>query len=52
MPAEERLEVAEIDYRRILEERHNFDWAGHYARPDVTRLEVNWQSEVLATTTD
>jgi len=34
MPAEERLEVAEIDYRRILEERHNFDWAGHYARPE------------------
>lgn len=36
--AEEALRVAEIDHGRILEERQNFDPAGHYSRPDVTRL--------------
>jgi nitrilase len=36
----------------VLEERHNFDLAGHYARPDVTRLEVNRQRQVLATNKD
>ncbi|MCG8349748.1 MAG: carbon-nitrogen hydrolase family protein [Chloroflexales bacterium] len=34
----EELLVAMIDHRRVREERHNFDPAGHYARPDVTRL--------------
>jgi nitrilase len=38
---EEGLLVAEIDYRKVLEERQNFDVAGHYSRPDVTRLVVN-----------
>ncbi len=33
--------VATLDYSRVLEERQNFDPAGHYSRPDVTRLEVN-----------
>ena len=37
----EKLFVASIDYRKVLEERQNFDPAGHYSRPDVTRLEVN-----------
>ena len=37
----EGLIFAEIDYNRVLEERQNFDPAGHYARPDVTRLIVN-----------
>ena len=36
--AEEALRVAEIDHGRVLEERQNFDPAGHYSRPDVTRL--------------
>ncbi len=36
--AEETLRVAEIDHGRVLEERQNFDPAGHYSRPDVTRL--------------
>ena len=42
-PAEpiEKLIVATIDYRHVLEERQNFDPSGHYARPDVTRLHVN-----------
>ena len=37
----ERLITATIDFDRVLEERQNFDVAGHYARPDVTRLTVN-----------
>jgi nitrilase len=37
----EKLFVASIDYRKVLEERQNFDPSGHYSRPDVTRLEVN-----------
>jgi nitrilase len=49
MPATERLEVVMLDHRRVLEERHNFDLAGHYARPDVTRLEVNRERQSLAT---
>lgn len=38
---EERVIVATIDHRRVREERQNFDPAGHYARPDVTRLIVD-----------
>jgi nitrilase len=37
----EKLFVASIDHRKVLEERQNFDPSGHYSRPDVTRLEVN-----------
>jgi nitrilase len=48
LPLEERMEIAVLDHRRVLEERHNFDPAGHYARPDVTRLEVNRQRQTLA----
>lgn len=38
---EERIFTVEIDHRRVREERQNLDVAGHYARPDVTRLVVN-----------
>ena len=38
---EERLIVATLDHRRVREERQNFDPAGHYSRPDVTRLVVS-----------
>ena len=38
---EEKLIVAELDHRRVREERQNFDPSGHYSRPDVTRLTVN-----------
>ena len=40
-PPGEALLTATIDFRRVLEERQNFDPAGHYSRPDVTRLEVD-----------
>lgn len=30
-----------LDFSRIYEERQNFDPAGHYSRPDVTKLIVN-----------
>jgi len=33
--------IATIDHRQVLEERQNFDPAGHYSRPDVTRLVVD-----------
>ena len=33
--------IATLDHQRVLEERQNFDPAGHYSRPDVTRLTVN-----------
>ena len=37
----EALLTADIDLDRVLEERQNFDPAGHYSRPDVTRLILN-----------
>ena len=41
MVGEERLIVATLDHARVRQERQNFDPAGHYARPDVTRLTVD-----------
>jgi len=38
---EERLIMATLDHANVRRERQNFDPAGHYARPDVTRLVVN-----------
>jgi len=37
----EGLFTARIDFNRVLEERQNLDVAGHYSRPDVTRLILN-----------
>lgn len=42
---EEKLILASLDHQRVREERQNFDPAGHYARPDVTRLTVNRQRQ-------
>ncbi|MDH3789002.1 MAG: carbon-nitrogen hydrolase family protein [Xanthomonadales bacterium] len=38
---EEGLWVVEADIRKVARERQSFDPAGHYSRPDVTRLKVN-----------
>lgn len=32
---------ATLDFKKVLEERQNFDVVGHYSRPDVTQLTVN-----------
>ena len=37
----EGLEVADIDFTTVLEERQNMDSVGHYSRPDVTQLQLN-----------
>ena len=37
----EGLFHVELDLGAVLRERQNFDPAGHYSRPDVTRLKVN-----------
>jgi nitrilase len=38
---EEGLFFAEASMENVARERQNFDPAGHYSRPDVTRLKVN-----------
>lgn len=42
---EEKLILANLDHKRVREERQNFDPAGHYSRPDVTQLRVNRQRQ-------
>jgi len=41
----EGLWTVDLDYREVARERQNFDPAGHYSRPDVTRLSVNRQRQ-------
>jgi len=38
---EERLVIADLDLRRVSEERQNFDPTGHYSRPDVFTVHVD-----------
>ena len=37
----ETIQFADLDLDQVYRERQNFDPAGHYSRPDVTRLVVN-----------
>ena len=37
----EELLVAELDHAFVRRERHSFDPAGHYARPEVLQLEID-----------
>ncbi len=49
---DEALLVAELDQSLVREERQNFDPAGHYSRPDVTRLIVNRKRQSILKTRD
>ncbi len=44
----EELLVATLDHGAVRRARHNLDPAGHYARPDVTRLVVDRRRQVTA----
>jgi len=44
----ENIRYAELDPKVVREERQNFDPAGHYSRPDVTRLVVNRRRQSIA----
>lgn len=44
----EALIIAELDHAVVRGERQNFDQAGHYARPDVTRLLVDRTRQRIA----
>ena len=44
----EVLLTGEINHKLIREERQNFDPAGHYSRPDITRLVVNTKRQNIA----
>jgi nitrilase len=48
----EGLTVATLDHGEVRRERQNFDPAGHYGRPDVTRLVVDRRRQNLASFTD
>ena len=49
---DESLYIVELNHQQVLEERHSLDVAGHYSRPDVTRLVVNRKRQTTAEFSD
>tara|TARA_R110000782_G_scaffold73237_13_gene146580 strand:+ start:935 stop:1870 length:936 start_codon:yes stop_codon:yes gene_type:complete len=49
---DESLYIVELDHQQVLQERHSLDTAGHYSRPDVTRLVVNRKRQTTAEFSD
>ena len=43
----EELICVDLDLTHVFEERQNFDPAGHYSRPDVTKLILNRRRQSL-----
>jgi len=43
----EGIFTAEIDFNEVRKEQLNFDLAGHYSRPDVTKLIVNQERQSI-----
>jgi nitrilase len=43
---EETVLYADLDLERVVEAKHSFDAAGHYARPDIFELRVNRKPHV------
>jgi nitrilase len=45
---EEKILTAEIDLGQIARGKYDFDVAGHYARPDIFKLQVNERPQTVA----